>query len=248
MPILRHALPALLLTAALPGSGWAEMTSDERAEFRAEVRAYLLDNPEILTEMVGILEARETDAAGSRDTRLIAENSAAIFDDGFSFVAGNPEGDVTVVAFFDYQCGFCKRAHPEVVDLLASDGNIRLIIKEFPILGPGSELAARAAISTLMNAGPEAYLALNDRLLRAKGQITEEIVGAAIEAVGADRAAVMAGMNDPEVTRRIEATRALAQALAIEGTPTFVFGDRMLRGFAPIDTMRGMVADVRAAG
>lgn len=248
MPILRHALPALLLTAVLPGSGWAEMTADERAEFRAEVRAYLMENPELLTEMVAILDSREQDAASARDGRTIAEKSAEIFEDGFSFVRGNPDGDVTIVAFLDYQCGYCKRAHPDMMELLAGDAGVRLIVKELPILGPGSDYAARAAVSTLIVAGPEAYGALNDRLLRVKGQMTEEIVADAIEASGADRAAVIAGMGDPEVTRRIEATRALAQALAIEGTPTFVLGERMVRGYAPIAAMREMVDEARAGG
>lgn len=248
MPSFRHALPALLLTACLPGSGWAEMTADERAEFRDEVRAYLIENPEVLNEMVAILDARERDAAVERDDRLIAERSVDIFDDGFSYVRGNPEGDVTVVAFLDYQCGYCKRAHPEVMDLLAADSGLKLVVKEFPILGPNSEYAARAAVSTLILAGPDAYAALNDRLLRLKGQLSEEIVRDAIAEAGADPDAVIAGMDAPEVTRRIEATRALATDLSIQGTPSFVFGDQMVRGYAPLAAMRDIVAEVRAGG
>ncbi|MBP7242458.1 DsbA family protein [Amaricoccus sp.] len=248
MSTRRLALPALLLTACLPGSGWAEMTSDERAEFRAEVRAYLLENPDVLNEMVALLDARERETAAARDDQIIAEKAAEIFDDGFSFVRGAPDGDVTIVAFLDYQCGYCKRAHPEVLDLLAGDPGIRLVVKELPILGPVSEYASRAAISTLIVAGPEAYGALNDRLLRVKGQLTEELIDAAVAKSGADAEAVRAGMDAPEVTRRIEATRAIAGDLAIQGTPSFVFGNRMVRGYAPLAAMREMVAEVRADG
>jgi len=242
----RSLIPALLLTAALPGSGWAEMTAGEREEFRAEVRAYLLENPEVLNEMVALIEARQREAEAAGDVGRLAASSQAVFDDGFSFVGGNPEGDVTVVAFLDYQCGYCRRAHPDVAELVASDGGVRLIVKEFPILGPASEQAARAAISTLISAGPEAYAALNDRLLRLEGQLTDARIDATLAEVGVDPAAVRAGMDDPEVTRRIEATRALAQTLEIQGTPSFVFEDRMLRGYAPLAAMQALLAEVRA--
>lgn len=242
----RSLIPTLLLTAALPGSGWAEMTAGEREEFRAEVRAYLLENPEVLNEMVALIEARQREAEAAGDVGRLAASSQAVFDDGFSFVGGNPEGDVTVVAFLDYQCGYCRRAHPDVAELVASDGGVRLIVKEFPILGPASEQAARAAISTLISAGPEAYAALNDRLLRLEGQLTDARIDATLAEVGVDPAAVRAGMDDPEVTRRIEATRALAQTLEIQGTPSFVFEDRMLRGYAPLAAMQALLAEVRA--
>lgn len=242
----RSLIPALLLTAALPGSGWAEMTAGEREEFRAEVRAYLLENPEVLNEMVALIESRQREAEAAGDVGRLAASSQAVFDDGFSFVGGNPEGDVTVVAFLDYQCGYCRRAHPDVAELVASDGGVRLIVKEFPILGPASEQAARAAISTLISAGPEAYAALNDRLLRLEGQLTDARIDATLAEVGVDPAAVRAGMDDPEVTRRIEATRALAQTLEIQGTPSFVFEDRMLRGYAPLAAMQALLAEVRA--
>lgn len=243
---LLQILPALLLTAALPGSGWADMTAEEREEFRDEVRAYLLENPEILTEMVGVLETRQADAAEATDEKLVAEHRAALYDDGFSWADGPAEADVTVVEFLDYQCGYCRRAHPEFVDMIEQDGRIRVIVKELPILGPGSELAARAAISTLISQGPDAYARLNDTLLRAEGPVTDASLDAALRSAGVDPAAVRAGMDDAEVTRRIDATRQLAAGLEIQGTPAFVFGDRMLRGYAPVPAMQALVAEARA--
>ncbi len=241
-------LPALLLSAALPNSGWAEMTPDEREEFRGEVRAYLLDNPEVLQEMVAMLEERQQADTAGLDGERIAAAEERIFDDGFSFVGGNPDGDVTIVEFLDYQCGFCRRAHPDVQELVSADGDIRWIVKELPILGPGSLLAARAAVSTLITEGPDAYEALHARLMEIEGPVTEASLDAALaEVPDLDADAVRAGMDDPEVARRLDATQALAQELGIQGTPSFVFGDRMLRGYAPLASMQAMVEEIRAA-
>lgn len=245
---LLQALPALLLTATLPGSGWADMTAEEREEFRDEVRAYLLENPEILTQMVGILETRQADAAEALDRDRVAARTSDLFEDGFSWVGGAPDGDVTVVEFLDYQCGYCRKAHPEFVELLESDGRIRWIVKELPVLGPGSELAARAAIATLIAEGPEAYGRLNDTLLRGEGPINDASLDAALREAGLDPALVRAGMGDPEVTRRLDATRALAMYLEIQGTPAFVFEDRMLRGYAPAAAMEALVTRARTGG
>ena len=171
---LRRMLPVLLLTASLPASGWAEPLPEEREEFRDEVRAYLLENPEVLNEMVALLDARQRDATIALDKERIAARADALFDDGFSFVGGNPEGSVTVVEFLDYQCGYCRRAHPDLMNMLAEDGDIRWIVKEWPVLGPASDYAARAAIAARIVAGPEAYATVNDRrLLRLDGPVTE---------------------------------------------------------------------------
>jgi protein-disulfide isomerase len=244
----RPPLAALLAAALAAGPAAAELADDDRAAIRAEMRAYLLENPEILTEMLAILEERQRAASTELDGERVAAQAAALFDDGFSHVAGNPAGDVTVVEFLDYQCGYCKRAHPEVSALLAADPGVRLVVKELPILGPASELAARAAIATLMTEGPEAYARISDRLMRLEGPVTDASLDAALDAAGLETDAVRRRMTDPEVTRRIEATRALAAALDVQGTPSFVFGDRILRGYAPLDAMRALVDEVRAGG
>ncbi len=220
----------------------------ERAALHAEIRAYLLAHPELLMEMMQLLEAQQQAEQARADQDLVAANAAELFDDGFSYVGGNPEGSVTVVEFLDYQCGFCRRAQPEVRELLAADGDIRLIVKEMPILGPGSELAARAAVATLIAEGPEAYAQLHEQLMTIPGQITDESLDAALTDLGLDPAAIRAAMQEPEVERRLAATRGLAEKLAIAGTPTFVFENRMVRGYLPLEQMRGLVADLRAPG
>ena len=248
---MRTSLLALALSAAILSPAAAQMSvptlsEGDKAALHSEIRSYLLANPEILSEMIAILEQREAAQLAEDDRTLLSLYADEIFDDGYSFVGGNPEGSTTIVEFLDYQCGYCRKAHPDVSALIAEDGDIRWVVKEFPILGPGSELASRAAISTLLHEGPEAYATLNDKLMRLEGPVTDASLDAVLAEAGVDVAAVKAGMQDEEVTRRIADTRALAESLGIGGTPTFVFADRMLRGFASPDQMLATIDEIRA--
>jgi protein-disulfide isomerase len=240
------ALPAAAQEAPMPAPQSSSPFSEgERAALHAEIRAYLLANPEVLTEMIQLLEQKQQAATAENDRDLVAMHAKDIFDDGFSWVGGNPDGQFTVVEFLDYQCGYCRRAQPDVTELVGSDGDIRLIVKEMPILGPGSDLAARAAVATLITEGPKSYGALHDRLLGLEGAITDVSLDQALTETGLDPAAIRLAMTDPEVERRLAATRALAEKLAISGTPTFVFDNRMVRGYLPLAQMRSLVSEVR---
>ena len=246
MPLLKSALltAALLLASLLPGQA-EEMTPAERLAFRAEVRAYLLEHPEVLTEAIAILEDRQAADAAALDVRRLAENQAAIFQDAASWVGGNPDGDVTIVEFMDYRCGYCRKAWSEVDELVSSDGNIRFVIKEFPILGEASDLSSRFAIATLQLAGPEAYKTAHDALITLRGEATKPVLERLAGDLGLDAPAIMARMAAPEVTSVIEANHALATTLDISGTPTFVLQGTMLRGYVPLDDMRQIVRDAR---
>lgn len=243
------ALPALalsLLTGPAIAVDLNAMTDTERAAFRAEVRAYLLDNPEIILEAVQLLEERQQNAQAQADFDLVADNAAEIFDDGYSWVGGNPDGDITLVEFMDYRCGFCRRAVPEVERLLAEDGNIRLIIKEFPILGEASEVSSRFAIATRQIAGPEAYKQAHDALVELSADPSEPVLRRLAEGLGLDADAILAAMQSGAVSDEIARTRALAQRLQVNGTPTFVLQDELLRGFLPADQMAALVAEKRS--
>ena len=237
------ALTELRGPAQAQGERLAEV---DRALLHEEIRAYLLENPQILREMIALLEAEDAARAEVNDRELVVQHAEAIFEDGFSFVGGNPEGSFTIVEFLDYQCGFCKRAHPELMDLLAEDGDIRWIVKEMPILGPNSVLASRAAVATMIAEGAETYGRLVDGLMRSEGPIDDFALDEALTAAGADPATVRAAMEDPEVERRIAETRALADTLRITGTPTFVLGDLMVRGYVPRAQMQNAIAQLRA--
>jgi protein-disulfide isomerase len=237
---------ALGLAAPAAAIDLDNMTEAERAAFRAEVRAYLLENPEVLMEAISVLESRQVEADMERDTMAVAANADALFSSAYDVVMGNPEGDVTIVAFMDYRCGYCRRAYPEVIDLLGLDGNIRLVVKEFPILGEASVLASRFAIATRVALGDAAYVTIHDAMMEMRGDVAEPALMALAEDNGLDSAAIMAAMDDPLVAATIEYNHALAQRLAISGTPSFVFGDQMVRGYVPLDAMIEIVDMVRA--
>lgn len=245
------ATTATVLSLGLAGTQSAQaldlsaMTEAERDAFRAEVRAYLLDHPEVLIEAIGILEARQAAEQAQGEAALVAANLDALHNDGYSWVGGNPDGDITVVEFLDYRCSFCKRAHPEVAELIRSDGNIRLIVKEYPILGEASVLASRFALAVKTLEGDDAYAETNDALMTMRAEVTEESLRGLSDRSGYDTDAIMAEMDSEEITARIAANHALAQTLQINGTPSFVFGEQMVRGYAPLDVMREIVAEER---
>lgn len=239
---------ATLMALATPALSFdlTAMTDAEREAFGAEVRSYLLDHPEVLQEVVDALEAKRAADQTSADAGLIATNAAEIFSDGYSYVGGNPEGTLTVVEFLDYRCGYCRKAHADVAELVRSDGDIRYVVKEFPILGEESLIASRFAIAALQVAGPEAYEKINAGFYESfRGDVTADTLGAFATGLGLDPAPILAAMDTPEVNRIIDANHLLAQRLSIGGTPTFVIGDQMLRGYAPLDVMRTIVAEER---
>ena len=247
MPV-RSLLPALLFLAATPAFALdlEALTPDERAAFRAEVRSYLLENPEVLTEAIAVLEARDREAQAAADVALVDLHAAAIFDDGHSWVGGNPDGDITLVEFMDYRCGYCHKAFDEVAQLLESDGNIRFIVKEYPILGEESVAAARFAIATHQLHGDAPYEAVHNALMTLRADITRGSLTRLAETLGLDPAPILARMLAPEVTAVIEENRALGNLMQISGTPTFVLDDQMLRGYVPLATMQDLVAAARA--
>jgi protein-disulfide isomerase len=238
-----------LLSLASPALAFdpAAMTDAERDAFGAEVRAYLLEHPEVLQEVATALEIRQQSEQLAADAAMIADNQGLIFDDAASFVGGNPEGSLTVVEFIDYRCSYCRKAHAEVEELIRSDGEIRYVVKEFPILGEQSVLAARFAIATLQLAGPEAYEKVKNGFYDGtfRGDVSAETLAGYATSLGIDSAAVMARMSDPAVMKVIEDNHALASVLQISGTPTFVMGDSMIRGYVPLDQMRAIVAEER---
>ena len=191
------------------------------------------------------LKSVERLAQAQADLTLVSDNAADLFDDGFSWVGGNPDGDITLVEFLDYRCGFCKRAHGEVAKLLEADGNIRLIIKEFPILGEQSLLASRFAVATKQVAGDDAYKGIADALMEMNGDVNMRALRRMATTFGLDADASEARMDSAEVTDEIRRTRALAQRLQITGTPTFVLEDELLRGFLPYDEMQALVDEKR---
>ena len=244
---------ALTLAAALTAStalagGLGEMTEEERAAFREEVKAYLLENPEVIVEAMTVLQGKEDEAAYQRDIEMLKANAGAIFNSPDDWVGGNPDGDITVVEFMDYRCGYCRKAYQEVEALVSSDGNIRFVLKEFPILGEQSLLSSQFAIAVRMLYGDDAYKAAHDALVTLRGDATAETLARLAQELGHDPAAVAGKMASDEVKAVITANHALATTMEINGTPTFVIDQTMVRGYVPLDGMRQIVEGQRNEG
>lgn len=235
------ALGVLALLATTAPLVAQDMTDAERSAFRDEVRAYLLENPEVLIEAMTALEAKQQAEQANNDLTLLRDNSEEIFRDPASWAGGNLEGDITLVEFVDYRCGYCRKAHDEVAELVQSDGNIRFVLKEYPILGEESLVASRFAIAVRQLAGDEAYKQAHDTLIAFRGDINTDTLGRLASDMGLDSAAILARMDAPEVTAVIEANHALATKLDVSGTPTFVIDQTMVRGYVPLDGMRQIV-------
>ncbi|QOL80363.1 DsbA family protein [Pseudooceanicola spongiae] len=228
-----------------PLAAQAEMSEAERADFREEVRAYLMEHPEVILEAVQSLESKQADQKAQADVDLVADNAAEIFNDDHSWVGGNPDGDITLVEFMDYRCGYCRKAFQEVEDLVKGDGNIRFVLKEFPILGEESVTASRLAIATQLEAGDDAYKDLHDALMAYQGGFDETAMTRILSGLDLDPQPILARMDSDEVTSVIAKNHALAQQLQINGTPTFILPETMLRGYVPLAGMQQLVAEAR---
>lgn len=234
---------ALMMTSS---AALAEMTEAEREAFRAEVRAFLLEEPEVLVEAMEVLQGQQDLQAAERDLQMLRDNADLIYRDPNSWAGGNLDADLTIVEFVDYRCGYCRRAHDEVSELVASDGNIRLVVKEFPILGEQSLLSSQFAIAVRQLHGDDAYKAAHDALITLRGDATPETLARLATDLGHDPEAIAARMASPEVQAVIDTNHALGSVMQINGTPTFVIDETMVRGYVPLEGMRQIVEGQRA--
>ena len=237
--------PALAAALALPASAQT-LENLDRQTLREEIRAYLMENPEVIFEAIQVLEQKRAVAGREADRQLVIENAEVLHNDGYSYVAGNPDGDVTVVEFLDYRCGYCKRAHPEVKELLSRDPNIRLVVKEFPILGPDSVKAGKMALAALQ-VDRSKYGALSDALMGYRGNLTEQVAYRLADEVGYDIAALKEAAATTEIDDQLNQNYQIARTLGLEGTPAFVIGTEIIRGYLPVDEMLAAVNEARTA-
>ncbi len=212
--------------------------------FEQRVRDYLLANPEVIMEALQVLQERQRAAAAENLRRTIEARSDEILNDPASPVGGDPAGDVTVVEFFDYNCPYCRQVAPTMAELERADPDLRLVYKEFPILGEGSEFAARAALAARKQGR---YVPFHRALMAADERLERDTVLEIARAVGLDVARLEADMADPAIAAAIARNRALAGALGIDGTPAFVVGETIIPGAADLGTLQGAVTRAREA-
>lgn len=211
-------------------------------EFDRRIRDYLMNHPEVIIQAVQDLEARRQRADLTEAQEALKARADEIFQDPNSPVGGNAQGDVTLVEFFDYNCPYCRKMAPVLIEAEKADPQLRIVFKEFPILGPGSEFAARAALASQRQMRYEAF---HHALMAAKDKVGEVSVLAAAAEVGLDIVRLKADMQDPTIQLAIDRNMALAAALRINGTPGFIVGDQILRGATELTVLQGMISQAR---
>ena len=238
-------LAVLLFATPVVAQQVQPFTPEQKAALQQLVREVLVSNPEILIEAMNALEAKQQAETTKASKAAILANRKAIFEDGVSFVAGNPQGDVTIVEFFDYRCGYCKQVQPSLIALLKEDSKVRLVLKEMPVLGPESVIAARAAVAALEQDKGAKYFDFHNAMMEFRGQITEAEVFRLAGKAGLDTARLKTDMAAPKTEQILRANLALADTLGIQGTPGFIIGDQLVPGAVPLDTLRQLVKDAR---
>jgi len=230
---------AAVIIAQRPQTSETAAASPE--EIEGIVKQYLMDNPEVLIASLNAYRSKEEAARQAMVDDTVKSFMASVGEKSHMPVLGNPDGDVTIVEFFDYRCGYCKRVHPTVQEVLAKDGNVRLVYAEFPILGDDSLFASRAATAVWLN-WPDKYEAYHDMLMATRGQIDETTVfGGALE-LGMDVAALQMAMKEPEVDAAIRANHDLASSLEISGTPAFIIGDELVPGAIELSDFESLIS------
>jgi len=238
------ALACLLFASSASMADDGTLSPAQKDAVEDIVRQYLKDHPEVLVEAIQGLRAKQESDRRAQAQTALNTHAAALRNDPASPVAGNPNGDVTVVEFFDYRCGYCKRVYPSIMALLGEDQNVRYVLKEFPILGPESEFASRAA-QAIWFSNQDKYMPFHQTLMTMKGNLTEGRVRGAAEKLGIAPNALRKAMADPRVADTLRANYALAKALGINGTPAFVIGNELVPGALDSAALKRLIGDAR---
>ena len=244
--LLAPALFALALFGAPPSASAQSFSDTQRGDIESIVRNYLIAHPEVLEEAMAELSKRQTAAETEKHEASVANNAEAIFNSPRGVSVGNKDGDVTFVEFFDYNCGYCKRAMTDMLDLMKADPKLKVVLKEFPVLGPGSVEAAQVAVAVRMqDPSGKKYLDFHQKLLNSKGQADKARALAAAKEAGIDMAKLEKDSASPEVRATLEENFKLAEAMGMNGTPSYVIGKQVVIGAVGVESLREKIAVAR---
>jgi protein-disulfide isomerase len=238
---LRPPFAALALACAILAAvpfrsiAAAEFTPEQRQAIEGIIHDYLMQNPDVLMEAIQAADDTKTQ-------RVLSDRRHEIFDDPATPVGGNPQGDVTIVEFFDYRCPYCKQVQPALQALLDQDDKLRFVYKEMPVLGAPSVTAAHAALAARLQGKYEAF---HIAMMGTRGQITDDVVYQVAGSIGLDIGRLKHDMAAPEVDRAVKANLALASALDIRGTPGFIVGEHIVPGAIDLDALKNLIAEAR---
>ncbi|MBS0518858.1 MAG: DsbA family protein [Proteobacteria bacterium] len=241
--IAAGALVAGRLTAPVPAAGPAATAGTaDNDQFGKRVRDYLLANPEVLIDAMKELERKQDSERDTQAQKAIDERGRDLTSDPDSPVSGNPNGDVTIVEFSDYQCPYCKRTYPVMKSVVAADGKVKVVYKDLPILGEASRIAALAALASRNQNKHEAF---HNALMEFSGKLDRDQILALAASVGIDVDRLQKDMEDPKLLTIIERNKDLAAALGVRGTPAFVIGKQFVPGAIDADTLKQLIAEAR---
>jgi protein-disulfide isomerase len=237
---------SLLLALSLLAPAWAAepLSPAQKEEVEKIMHDYFMAHPEFMVEVLHAAEAKLKAEKAEESKVQIAAKQDELFHDETAPIGGNPNGDVTIVEFFDYRCPYCKQVEPSLEALIKEDPKLRIVYKEFPVLGPASIYASRMALAARMQGK---YAAFHDAMMAAKGQIAQETILKVAKSVGLDMDKAKTDMRAPEIEEQLKRNYSLAQDLDIQGTPAFVVGDKLIPGATDIDNLKKLVAAARKA-
>src|SRR6202051_3561952 len=248
MPSFRLIASALFALAlcGMPAASAQSFSDSQRGDIETIVRNYLIAHPEVLEEAMAELSKRQTAAEAEKHEASVATNAETIFNSPRGVVLGNKDGDVTFVEFFDYNCRYCKRAMTDMLDLLKNDSKLKVVLKEFPVLSEGSVEAAKVAVAVRMqDPGGKKYLDFHQKLLGGRGPADKARALAAAKDAGLDTARIEKDLASPEVKATIEENFKLAEAMGMNGTPSYVIGKQVVVGAVGLDGLKEKIGIAR---
>src|SRR4051794_12250654 len=249
MPSFRFLIPALFGFAlcGAPLSASAESFSDtQRGDIESIVRNYLIAHPEVLEEAMAELTKRQSAAEAEKHEKGVTNNADTIFNSPRGVTIGNKDGDVTLVEFFDYNCGYCKRAMVDMLELMKSDPKLKVVLKEFPVLSQGSVEAAQVAVAVRMqDPGGKKYLDFHQKLLGGRGAADKARALAVAKEAGLDMARLEKDMASQEAKATLEENFKLAEAMGMNGTPSYVVGKQVVIGAVGVDNLKEKIGIAR---
>lgn len=242
--LLAGMLVGSTMIGSRPAAAAGELSEAQKKQVEDMIENYILDHPEVLIDSLQKYDQLQRQNAEKDAQQAITANRDQLERDPASPVAGNPKGDVTIVEFFDYRCGYCKRVLPAIQELLKTDTKVRYVFKDFPILGPESVTAAEIAVA-VWKVAPDKYFAVHTALMEARGDLSEARILDIVKKAGVDPEAVKAVRQSPMVKEQLARNMELAKQLQISGTPAFIIGGHLVPGAVDLDALRQLVSKVR---
>ena len=249
---------AVLTAGAMAVAAWTAVTpaafaqsgfnDQQRQAIEGIVKEYLLKNPELLQEVIAELEQRQQAAQQTAQANALKEAREILVNSPHGVVAGNPQGDVTLVEFFDFNCGYCKRALTDLKALVKNDPKLRVVLKDFPVLGPDSVEASRVALAAKQQLKGDKLFDYHVKLMETRGRVNGERAIAVAREMGADIGRLQKDMESDEVKRAIQENVSLADRLGLTGTPAFVIGEEVVSGAVGVEPLRKAIASLRECG